>query len=230
MNNSSIKIHYLDHSGFSIETDRYFLVFDYYRGQIKIPDKKSIYIFCSHSHGDHFNPLILEWQSKHPDINYILSSDISVNKRISNLHILSAYEELTIDGLRVKSYGSTDLGISFLVSFDGANIFHAGDLNWWYWWGESPEEIQNAEKWFKEEIARIRGERIDLAFFPVDPRLEHNYCVGADFFIEEMKPRILIPMHFWDGFEIVRQYASNKIASSTKVIALEPGTVLDLNL
>lgn len=230
MNNSSIKLQYLDHSGFSIETENNFLIFDYYKGQVQLPNSKNTYVFCSHSHGDHFNPIILEWQNNDPDIKYIFSNDISIKQKISSIHFLSAYEELTIDSLRIKSYGSTDLGISFLVKSDGRNIFHAGDLNWWYWWGESQEEIENAEKWFKEEMARIKGEHIDLALFPVDPRLEHNYSVGADYFIQEIKPHILIPMHFWDGYDVVSQYASKMKDSSTRVIALQPGAIIELFL
>lgn len=43
------------------------------------------------------------------------------------------------DVLRVHAFGSTDVGISFLVEAEGKKIFHAGDLNNWHWMDESSE-------------------------------------------------------------------------------------------
>ena len=45
-------------------------------------------------------------------------------------------KNLSLKGVKIKAFGSTDIGISFLVSVDGVDIFHAGDLNWWHWWDE----------------------------------------------------------------------------------------------
>ena len=39
---------------------------------------------------------------------------------------MAPYEEYTGDGITVKTYDSTDLGVSFLVTIDGLRIFHAG--------------------------------------------------------------------------------------------------------
>ena len=184
-------------------------------------DKKT-YVFCSHIHPDHYNPEIFEWQKKRPSVQYILSNDICGDKGIplakDNITFVSPYEEKEIDDIKVKAYSSTDEGVSFLVQCDGKNIFHAGDLNWWYWSEDTPEEIKKAEISFKEEIAKIKGERIDIAFFPVDPRLKHNYCLGAELFINEINPRYFIPMHFWDDYEVIRQFSTRMKACSTQVI------------
>ena len=77
MNKNQAKIYYIYHSGFAIETETHFLVFDYYKEpspskeNLLFPSllskenikSKKVFIFCSHSHGDHFNPEILHWQS-----------------------------------------------------------------------------------------------------------------------------------------------------------------------
>ena len=215
----NIRIQYLYHSGFVVETDNNLLVFDYYQGSVKLTEK-NILVFSSHGHSDHFNPLILEWQKERPDINYILSSDISIQQKNDNIKFISPYEETQIENINIKTYGSTDLGVSFLVKCDGITIFHAGDLNWWYWWGESQEEIEKAEKGFKDEIAKIKEERIDIAFFPVDPRLEHNYCVGADYFISKVNPKFFIPMHFADDHEAAKKYADKMKDYPNKVIEI----------
>ena len=40
--------------------------------------------------------------------------------------------------IKVKAYGSTDAGVSFLVTTSGGRkIFHAGDLNDWHWQDDS---------------------------------------------------------------------------------------------
>ena len=59
-------------------------------------------------------------------------------------------EEKLFKDVYVKAYGSTDIGISFLVKVDGLTIFHAGDLNWWHWKEDSLEEQLVAESSFKD--------------------------------------------------------------------------------
>ncbi|MDX9873174.1 MAG: MBL fold metallo-hydrolase [Clostridia bacterium] len=228
MNKLGVNVQYIYHSGFRVETDRRILIFDYFKGKVQLGDKQTL-VFASHAHPDHFRKKIFDWSNDQPDIAYILSSDIRHRPEGLNIKALSPYEETTLADVHIKTFGSTDAGVSFLVETDGLRIFHAGDLNWWYWWGESPEEIANAEKMFKEEMAKIKGEAIDLAFFPVDPRLEHNSDVGADYFIQEIAPKILIPMHFGDQADAALKYAEKMKGASTQVIAFtEPNQEISL--
>jgi hypothetical protein len=44
-----------------------------------------------------------------------------------NISIISANEQLNLNGVYIKAFSSTDIGISFLVKVDGLNLFHAGD-------------------------------------------------------------------------------------------------------
>lgn len=220
MGNSNIKIKYLYHSGFLVETEKNLLVFDYYQGTVnnwtELTEKR-IFIFSSHSHPDHFNPQIFEWQKDRPDIQYILSRDIRVPQK-PNIHFLSPYEELEIENLKIMAYNSTDLGVSFFVQSEGIRLFHAGDLNWWYWLDDTPEEKAKAEKDFKDEVAKIKKEPIDIAFFPVDPRLEQNYCAGAEYFIQEINPKIFIPMHFADSPEIIEKFTDKMKGCPSQIL------------
>jgi hypothetical protein len=205
----NVKIKYLYHSGFLVETAKNVLLFDYYQGTAECLVKespKNIFIFCSHGHPDHFNPVILEWQKDREDIQYIFSHDINVPQKLDNINYLSPYESLTIGNLKIKTYNSTDMGVSFLVQDKGIAIFHAGDLNCWYWYDDTPEGRAIAEKDFREEIQKIKGEKIDIAFFPVDPRLQQHYSTGAEHFIQELAPRIFIPMHYADSPEITGKF------------------------
>lgn len=219
MTELNVKVHYLAHSGFAVETAHNLLVFDYYQGTVPLTDKQTS-VFSSHSHPDHYNPVIFQWQNERPNIQYILSNDIQVKHPNSKITTMSPYEQIQLGDLQIKTFGSTDLGVSFLVNCEEINIFHAGDLNWWYWSEDTAEGIAQAEAAFKAEIAKIKGERIDLAFFPVDPRLEHNCSLGADYFMQELTPRFLIPMHFWNKKQAIQEFAEARKERSTEIIAL----------
>lgn len=255
MNKLNVKIHYIYHSGFAVETSNHFLVFDYYKEPSNADQKdkflledlikkhNNVLVFSSHSHEDHFNPVILEWEKHNPKTKYILSSDIAIPTWKDNYYKLSQYEELTLESgfmessktsnsdcacrtnstvtdVYVKAYGSTDIGISFLVKLDGLTIFHAGDLNWWHWKDDSFEERKAAEQNFKTEIEKIKGESIDIAFFPVDPRLEEFYSIGAEYFIKEIHPEILIPMHFGDNANITKEFAEKSSQLPVKTVII----------
>lgn len=213
-----MKIEYIDHSGFTVETDNYFLVFDYYKGNIDMKSKKTI-IFSGHSHPDHYNPEIFNWSETNPNIFYVLSSDINVKDK-PNIYFMEPYKTIKIYDVNIKSFGSTDIGLSFLIEVDGYSIFFAGDLNWWYWKDDTDEEKESMERDFKEEIEKIKGNNIDVAFFPVDPRLREYYHLGGEYFIKELKPKIFIPMHFWNKYSTTSKFAQYIDEPDTEVIEI----------
>ncbi len=230
MNN--LKIHYLYNSGFCVETTNNILIFDYYNDECKGKEKslengiigeeilkmqKPVYVFVSHSHYDHFNPLIYDFAKLNSNVKYILSSDVKDIKEDVNYTIVKKGESLKLDNLIVKVYGSTDQGVSFLVNCDDHRVFHAGDLNWWHWKEDSTEDNQKAEEWFKEEIEFIKGEKIDVSFFPVDARQEEYYYLGGKYFIENFKPEVFIPMHFRENFNVTKEFKKKMKESSTKI-------------
>lgn len=239
MSTIKAKIHYIYHSGFALETQNSFLIFDYYKHpsldeSLKTEDiltpenlksKKKVFVFSSHSHGDHFNPEILNWEQYNDNTKYILSSDIEISNLKPNYTIISEGEEMFIKGICVKAYGSTDIGISFLVKVDDLTIFHAGDLNWWHWKEDSLEERTLAEKSFKENIEILKSQvsNIDIAFFPVDSRLEEFYYLGGEYFLKELHPKLFIPMHFGDDFSVTKAFAEKFNLPNTTCVEINHG-------
>ena len=63
---------------------------------------------------------------------------------------------------------------------------------------------------------------MDIAFFPLDPRQGTMFEAGANFFILSVKPRILIPMHYFHRAEVAMEYARTASTRGTEVIAM-PG-------
>ena len=206
------KVWYLAHSGFAVQTENSFLIFDYYLDEPKggtieqgvIDPKelaeKNVIVFVSHNHDDHFNPVVFEWQKTIPNIRYILSNDIP---EIPHAIMIGPDDTLEQEDLVVKTYRSTDEGVAFLVQIDGLAIYHAGDLNWWHWEGE-PEtyNIKMADD-YKKQLDLLAGERIDLAFVPLDPRQERQYDWGVKYLLERNNVPYVVPMHFWNQPDVI---------------------------
>lgn len=214
----NMKFTYIYHSCFLVELEHYILLFDYYKAPkekksyIKsvfssaTNSNKKIIIFSSHSHYDHFNREVLDWDREYPNISYVLSYDIYESEKIplkNNYYIAHKNEKIYLNSsLEIYSFDSTDLGVSFLIRAEELIIFHSGDLNWWNWGEEdTEEEAQEMESKFKSIIKEIEGVVkelgvIDIAFFPVDPRLGIYSKNGAEYFCKTLNPKLLVPMHY----------------------------------
>ncbi|WP_410207759.1 MBL fold metallo-hydrolase [Fusobacterium sp.] len=208
-----MRIYYIYHSGFAIETENHKLIFDFYKttgyniGDFDLErfltgDKK-ITVFSSHRHGDHFNPEILKWKER-DNITYILSNDIDVEEKIKNIYMVKPGDILEIDGIKVEVFGSTDEGVSFYVECDKTRFFHSGDLNWWHWSDDTPQEFKYMKDLYFGIIDNIKNsiKEVDYLFYPVDPRLEENSFSGVEYFIDNINVKNIIPMHCWNNFKI----------------------------
>lgn len=225
-----LTVTYYHHSGFSVAMNDVLLVFDYWTGEHgELPEDKRItvdflkqfrqvYVFISHEHPDHLDPVVFTWRSEAP-VTYIVSADMPVGTRGKRM---APGDSLTLSPeVSVKAFDSTDLGVSFLVDIQGVHVFHAGDLNFWHWREESTvKEIEEADDAFRQAVEPIAREKIDLAFFPVDARQGLMYDAGANYFIMCVKPRLLIPMHFWGRAEIAMEFARRSRCRQTEVMAL----------
>ena len=225
-----MKLDYIYHSGFAIEAEGVTLIIDYYKDSSETERNRGVvhdyllqkpgklYVLSTHFHPDHFNREILTWKEQRPDIIYIFSKDILENQ-LAEPDDACYFDKGGIwsDGiLEVEAFGSTDLGISFLLHLDGKLIFHAGDLNNWHWKEESTgEEVREAENAYFSEldvISRHVG-RIDLVMFPVDPRLGKDYMLGAKQFVDRFQVGTFVPMHFdnaYDKANAFQEYAESR--------------------
>ena len=207
-----MRITYLAHSGFMVQTDDVIMVFDYYRDPshsvvkaLRHNQEKPVVFFVSHGHPDHFNHEIFNLAQDHKRV-YVLSNDVLVRETDPSLAIQGMSVGDEVDnlpgGICVKAYGSTDKGVSFRVTLkNGRTLFHAGDLNLWHWNEESTErEVAEAPAEFRKELGRIAEEnkKLDVVFFPVDLRQGKDFALGAVEFTEAIKVSDFFPMHF-DG-------------------------------
>ena len=110
-----MKVTYLKHSGFMVESRNYIYLFDYIGGNIDkaIKSDKKIYVMVSHIHDDHFSKIIFDIATKHDNVTYILSYDVVkkikknavLSKMVEQLNIIrvQAHEKYKIDDIVVET-------------------------------------------------------------------------------------------------------------------------------
>lgn len=207
-----MKITHIEHSCFSVELENVILLFDYFKGELPNFDKeKTIYVFSSHNHYDHFNISIFQLLKEYPNVKYILSSDIkmAVGQSFFYKHGVSddIYEEIEFINsnhiletlhLKIETLDSTDEGVAFIVTVDDRTIYHAGDLNLWVWNHKDECFNENMIEKFENEIAKIKNRHFDAAFVVLDPRQGELFNLGFDYFMKNTNTDIVYPMHFWN--------------------------------
>ena len=200
-----MRVTYIGHSGFSVELESHILLFDYYEGTMpEFDPAKKLLVFASHSHPDHFNREILKLADVYPDVEYIFPKDIRIAKKEQRVseHFMRKRDEITVGDTKVKSLRSTDEGVAFLVRCEDRIIYHAGDLNWWHWEEEGTEYNQQMKEDYQNALRLMEGEHVDVAFVPVDPRLEDAYYWGIDWYMRHTDTERVYPMHMWGQYEI----------------------------
>ena len=115
-----MKITYINHSGFLVETENCYYVFDYYKGEMPRLDKsKEVVVFCSHFHQDHFNPKIFEILDD-MGMNYqaVLAKDISKKKYPAGVKVTTAYHDqtYTLDNAKWNSHSPKSYGCGCSLS------------------------------------------------------------------------------------------------------------------
>jgi len=196
---------YLLNSGWLVVTQRHVLIFDYVesvgsasgtetlaRGlapALEDYGDRRVVVFVTHAHPDHFSPAVFEWGAKRA-IQYVVGSPVPAPPQ--SVRVMKPHEDWSSGGLRVRTTGSTDEGVGFLVEADGIIVFHAGDHALW---DDSIAALYDAEiQWLKSQ-----GASIDVARFPIatgfacEPR--PSIWKGVLDAARQLRPRVLVPMH-----------------------------------
>lgn len=224
-----MKVWFIHHSSFLVETASRYLLFDYVKGQLpELDRKKPLWVFASHRHGDHFSEGIFELAKKWGEVRYILSDDI-FRKRVpeeckDNTVMAGPGQDFQLEGMRIETLKSTDEGVAFLLTVDGKVIYHAGDLNDWYWEGEPARDNERMTRAYQEQILKLEGRGIDLAFVVLDPRQEHHYDRGIRYFLEHVKAECVFPMHCWGDETVIKRLKDEAWAKPYRERICEAGT------
>lgn len=207
---NEVRVTYIHHSCFLAETEHCYYLFDYEKGCLPEMDvKKTIFVFSSHGHSDHYNPEIFSLLADKgmQQIRAVLSDDIKVPKNIDVLQV-SAGQEYSLEfGQKLTTFKSTDLGVAFLIEDNEILIYHAGDLNDWVWEEESDSYNEQMTIDYRNQIdilsEKLSNRKIDVAFVVLDPRQEKDYDRGLCYFLENISAKQVYPMHYWGNPDII---------------------------
>ncbi|MDO4484348.1 MAG: MBL fold metallo-hydrolase [Clostridia bacterium] len=206
-----MNITYIDHSGFLVETKDCYYIFDYYQGKLPVLDRhKPAIVFSSHFHQDHYNPEIFSiLQSMGITCQAVLANDISKRKYPEGIRVTTVQHDKTYqldNGTTVSTLLSTDSGVAFVVTTAEGTIYHAGDLNDWYWEGEPEADNRRMTGMYRAAIDKIRGMHFDVAFVPLDPRQEGHYADGMLYFLQQADCGAVFPMHYWGQPQVIERF------------------------
>lgn len=205
-----MRVTYIHHSGFLVETDRFYYLFDYEKGVLpEMNGEKPIFVLSSHSHGDHHNPEVfslLKERGMH-GIRSVLSDDIEAPADMDVLQVSPGKEYDLESQVKLTTFRSTDLGVAFLIEDQQQLVYHAGDLNDWVWEEETDSYNQEMTRNYREQInllaEKLDHREIDAAFVVLDPRQEKDYDRGMCFFLENIPVKKVYPMHYWENPSVI---------------------------
>lgn len=206
-----MKVTYIHHSGFLVETDRFYYLFDYETGRLpKMDAAKPVFVLSSHGHRDHYNPEIFSLLAGMQQVRAVLSEDIAVPANMDVLSVAPGKEYDLADQLKLTTFQSTDLGVAFLIEDQQELIYHAGDLNDWVW--EEETDAYNAQMTlnYRKQIdllsQKLGHREIDAAFVVLDPRQEKDYDRGICYFLNKISAKKVYPMHYWKTPAIIETF------------------------
>lgn len=199
---------YLGHCGYAVRTKSKLLVFDYQekvrlpdRSEVKPPAQRSLFngwvdpeeikdldvlVFASHSHSDHYDPIVLSWEKKIAKIAYIFGWQEKVGGLYHSLP--APRKSLTLDGVEIYTVNSHHSGVpesGFLVKLDGLTLFHQGDYIGRMGGDEVPFTVSEDLSYLKTKY-----DRVDIYFTHAGtwkPQLE---------MMASFRPGLVLPMHY----------------------------------
>jgi L-ascorbate metabolism protein UlaG (beta-lactamase superfamily) len=205
---------YLGHCGYAVRTRDHFLIFDY-QEQRDGPQPKTkpahpslasgwitpeeiralkVRVFVSHSHQDHFDPIIYSWRKTIPDVLYYFGWQAGDDPL--DAYLVGPRAELKSGGLEITTINSHHSGVpevAWLVKVDGLVVYHNGDC-------------QPAEPAAEHAFLKTKTDAVDLAFvFPVTEPSQKYTIQERDFFTR-FRVGAAFPMHAQAGAAMYREF------------------------
>ena len=194
-----MKITHIYHSGFVIELESTVLIFDWYSGELPDFDPgKKVFVFVTHGHADHYSSRIWTLRGMYQNICYILDCCTAPEQKGDNIFHVQPGRHYRIRNTLVYAIRSNDEGVAYVVSAEGYNFFHAGDLNIWHWKDSQDDQNAYSLKIYRRQIEKISSWSFDAAMLPLDPRLEDKAPNAIIEFLSTVECRHLFPMHYWN--------------------------------
>ena len=178
------KLKILCHSSIKITEDK-IIYFDPFN--IKENFSDADYIFCTHSHYDHFSPEDIN-KVKNNNTKLIVTKDIieSATKLINknNIILVQPNEEYKIDNLVIKT----------VPAYNRIKKFHPKENNWVGYIVET-----NGQKYYiagdTDNIEELHNIKCDVAFLPVGGTYTMDYKQASEL-ANVINAKLVIPTHY----------------------------------
>ena len=126
-----------------------------------------------------------------------------------NYLLIYVYHDQTYNldnGTQVDILLSNDSGVALLSKQREGTIYHAGDLNDWYWDGEPKADNRDLLQHIIAEIRKIKEVCIfDAAFVTLDPRQEITMPTGSCISLK-CRCNVIFPMHYWNDANVIKRF------------------------
>jgi len=225
-------ITYIHHNCFVLTAGARTFLFDYpasqhlsdhavelVRAAVKDAD---LYVFASHSHEDHFTPAILRLADTARRTRFVLSYDIVElfaefdPEHLDNVIVVEPEERYRLDGMDIEAFESTDLGVGFLITLEGARIYFGGDVAEWVWENQEAPAKAFSRRHFGEILDKLKARQpIHVAFSNADHRLAN--WAGGTRFVHEIQPTLFVPMHTFGNVEWLPRFATDLGPTATQL-------------
>lgn len=189
-------------------------------------------VFVSHSHEDHFHQDLPGICAGAAQARYVLSDDVAdlyPGAVPPGALVVEPDEGYDFAGLRIETLLSNDLGVAYLVEWEGLRLYYGGDLAAWTWDSASEAERAFTERFFHEALERVTRRPVDIAFSNVDGRLP-NLAGGLDF-VRTVRPGLFAPMHTFGRTAWLKTFAERLGPTDSQLFLYKkPGDGLDIDL
>lgn len=178
---AQVDVHYLGHSAFLMQFDNGVSVLSDFGTSNSYGLASPIYDI-----GD-FIPTVVTYSHRHTD-------HYDINRRpLGCEYLLENTNTLEIDGLSIKpvrvceSATDTESSTAFIFEYEGMRICHLSDAQ------ANIMDIENSLQ--RQHIQMIFPDQIDLLLMTIQGT--NQFIPEAELFVNILKPRHIIPMHYW---------------------------------
>ncbi len=208
-----LTIWYLGHCGYAVRVADKLLIFDYVSdrgtpaahpesgglddGIIEPADLDGldVYVFVTHSHTDHYDSTIVEWEEKVESIQYFFGWEAGTNPR--HHYMVGPRASTKLPGLEVYTINSHHSGVpevAYLVQVDGHWLYHNGDYR------------QDYRRDF--EYLETLTDHMDLVFHVGLTDEAWQYTLQGYYLMDHFSPDAFFPMHFGGNEEEMAPFPS----------------------
>ena len=158
-------------------------------------DGLDVFVFVTHSHSDHYDPAILEWERNGLDVEYFFGW--AAGNDPTHHYMVGPRATAEVDGMQIYTINSHHSGVAevaYLVHVDGHWIYHNGDY------------LQNYIPDF--QYLATFTEQLDLVFHAGVTNEEWQYTHQAYYLMDHFSPKYFFPMHNGGTEEESAEFAS----------------------